>query len=119
MFTEEEVRARIQELSEDYELDESKINEYYELLTEYPFFSPDEEGIYCLELVCQSRANVSEEFKAEDKPKKEYRHTVEYSINDAIYSTYEEASIPYLSDSYRENKGIIKYGRKVYSYDNY
>ena len=105
MYTEEEIKERIKEFSDRYKIGDIRIKDYYYILCKYPIFKKDDQGLYCLEKVCQTRALSSEELK--DKTvRKTYRHTVEYAINDALYNTYKNKKLDYLSDSYINEKNI-------------
>ena len=105
MYKEREIKGKIKEFSLYYKIGSVKIENYYFDLIKYPFYVPDYDGMYCLEQVCQTRVYAAHELKNKNV-KKEFKHTVEYAINDAIYNVYKEKAIPYLSEEYVNYKGI-------------
>lgn len=117
MFTEREIKAKIKELSIYYKIGTVKIENYYFKLIKYPFYIPDYEGMNCLEQICQARAYAAIELRKKNV-KKEYKHTAEYAIDDAIYNVYKEKSISYLSDEYAEYKGIERDEEKTLKLTN-
>ena len=105
MYNERETKCKIKEFSLYYKIGDIIIKDYFYKLMEYPFYVPDHEGMFCLEQICQTKI-VSIASLKNRNIKKEYKYTTDFAINDAIYATYKEKSVPYLSEEFVEYKGI-------------
>ena len=100
----------LEELANEYEIPLEKVKLYYNMLLEIPcVMSYDVDMLYeCLVNIIQDVK--TSEFVEEEKEKmgafvgKEAK-TLNYSISDALYRTYGDEAIPYLSEEYiEENK---------------
>lgn len=108
----------LQEIAYEYDFPLHKIVKYYEMIKNYPcVLERDEQSLIdCLYLIVQDRTSIYyilsqynpkidgtfEEFK------KEKYKSLEYSISDALYRTYDEAAIDNLSEQYKYLKKIKK-----------
>jgi DNA-binding transcriptional regulator YhcF (GntR family) len=102
----EELINEIKYLAEEYQFNVSTIERWYEILSEYPCFD-EENAAICLENLCQRRASCKLKVKVElDKEKNIYSENLKKSIENVIYTTYEEKAAPYLSEEFRNEKGI-------------
>ena len=123
MYNDNEIQEKIIDIAQNYQLDVSRVKKYYDILSRFPIFTPDDEGFYCLEHICQDRAFILEEFKRVDKDEyaknemlNNYRYTVEYCIQEALYNTYDEQAIYFLKNEYMRINQIRQFDRGNYYY---
>lgn len=99
----------IERISEEYGFDVEEVKEYLERLLEYECVT-EENAVRCLETMCSVRSSIlsfadpdAVDFETTEQS---YNETIEYAVNDAIYSVLEDRALPYLSNEYKEFMGI-------------
>ena len=101
-------KKKLLQLEKDYEIGFSEIVKYYTLLMNIPCVQRGGEDrcLECLETLIQDRVSV--DFKQKETAQfgviDEYK-SFDYSMSDALYRIYEEESLPFLCEEYKEALG--------------
>ena len=99
----------IDRIAEEYGFDVEEVKEYLERLLEYECVT-EEIAVSCLETMCSIRSSILSYSNpdAEDYETSEptYNDTIEYAVNDAIYTVLEDRALPFLANEYKEYRGI-------------
>ena len=112
-------KEQLESLAKEYDFDLNELMEYYDEISKIPCVanSDEEQLLECLKtIIAGLKSNESEiEYQKSragndddayiDKNKLVSRECI---ISDALYRSYDDAAIPYLSDEYVELKGLSK-----------
>ena len=94
-ISKEDLMQKVDELAAEYDLNKRTILGYYNNLCTYECYE-DSQAFDCLELVCQRRVSANIKIQ-NDNP---YSESVNYSIEYALYETYQDKAVPYLTNNY-------------------
>lgn len=114
-------KDQLETLAKEYDFDLNELMEYYDEISKIPCVvnGDDELLLRCLETIVSGLKTNDQEIEFQklqpgnrenDKPFIDTDKLVskEYIISDALYRTYDDEAIPFLSDEYAELKGISK-----------
>ncbi len=92
----------LKDLATEYGIGIETIKEFCDTLLTYPcVLNGDDEYLYeCLEILVSERSNLSLSDNASSK------NNLLKSVEKCVYRIYGEDSIPYLSDSFKEENGL-------------
>ena len=94
----------LKQLSEEYDISIDRVKSYYASIINLPFVEDYGEDMLmeCLEKIVQDvKTNefAKQQFKDTHVPSTKFK-PLQYSISDALYTTYGDEAIPYLSKDY-------------------
>lgn len=112
-------KDQLEALANKYDFDLKELMEYYDEISKMPCVAngDEEQLLGCLETIIAGLRTNEQEIEFQ---KSKYGNDVdeymdkdkivpkEYIVSDALYRTYDEQAIPFLSDEYAELKGISK-----------